>query len=156
MLQALAKERGLESQVRFFGVIPPSEIPAWLAKSDVGILPIRCDVFLEFAFPNKLPEYIIMGKPVIISRLRTIRHYFSEEALGFFEPNSAADLARQMARVYGDRGLRARLSSRAREEYAPIRWEVMKQRYLKLVGDLVGVAVENPERCRESADRARV
>ena len=27
---------------------------------------MRRDVFLEFAFPNKLPEFIIMGKPVLM------------------------------------------------------------------------------------------
>ena len=30
-------------------------------------------------------------------------------------------------------GVRARLSARAKVEYGPIRWEVMKQRYLKLI-----------------------
>jgi len=41
-------------------------------------------------------------------------------------------------RVYRDSGLRARLAARAKEEYAPIRWEVMKQRYLGLMEDLIG------------------
>ena len=52
-----------------------------------------------------------MGKAVIISRLKAIRHYFSEDALAFFEPNNPADLARQMVRLYRDRPLRARLAA---------------------------------------------
>lgn len=137
-LAVLAQERGLISKVKLAGQVPPVDIPAWLNKCDVGVLPIRRDVFLDYAFPNKLPEFIIMGEPVLMSRLRTIRHYFSEEALSYFEPNDPADLAKQMVRLYRDRGLCARLAARAKQEYAPIRWDVMRQRYLKLVDDLAG------------------
>jgi glycosyltransferase involved in cell wall biosynthesis len=150
-LESLAREQGLASKVRLFGVISPSDIPAWLSKCDVGILPIRRDVFLEFASPNKLAEYIIMGKAVVISRLKAIRHYFSEDALAYFEANSATDLAQQMVRVYRDRELRGRLAAQAKQEYAPIRWEVMKQRYLELIEGLVGPARSAVEASRVAA-----
>ena len=145
-LAGLAQERGLTSKVKLVGQVPSADIPAWLNKCDVGVLPIRCDVFLDFAFPNKLPEFIIMGMPVLMSRLRTIRHYFSEGALSYFEPNNPADLAKQMVSLYQDRELRARLAMRAKQEYAPIRWELMSQRYLKLIEDLVGFTHSMTER----------
>jgi len=148
-LERLAEARGVASKVRLLGSVPPAEVPAWLEQCDIGVLPMRRDVFLEFAFPNKLSEYIIFGKSVVVPRLTTIRHYFSEDALAYFEPNNRADLARQMVRVYGDRGLRDRLAARARTEYAPIRWDVMKQRYLKLVG-----AMADPWRSTAEPSRA--
>ena len=132
-LERLARERGLTATVKLLGSVPPADIPSWLDRCDVGILPMRRDVFLEFSFPNKLSEYIIVGKSVIVPRLRTIRHYFSDEALAYFEPNDPSDPAKQMICLYRDSGLRARLSARAKVEYGPIRWEVMKQRYLKLI-----------------------
>jgi len=147
-LVSLTQRRGLASKVRLIGLVLPTEVPAWLNKCDIGILPMRRGIFLEFAFPNKLPEYIIMGKAVVISRLKAIQHYFSEEALAFFEPNNQADLARQMVRVYRDKGLRARLAARAKEEYTPIRWDVMKQRYLGLVEDTVGPGRRTAEQSR--------
>ena len=136
-LSALAQQRGLDSKVRLIGIVSPSEIPAWLEKSDAGVLPIRRDVFLEYASPNKLAEYIVMGKAVVISRLRATRHYFSENALAYFEPNDTADLARQMIRIYRDKELRIRMAAQARKEYAPICWDIMKQRYLALMDQLV-------------------
>ena len=137
-LESLAQRRGVASKVRLVGLVAPSEIPAWLNKCDIGILPMRRDIFLDFAFPNKLSEYIVTGKSVVISRLKAIRHYFSNEALAYFDPEDPADLAKQMLRVYRDSGLRARLAARAKEEYVPIRWDVMKQRYLRLIEDMVG------------------
>jgi glycosyltransferase involved in cell wall biosynthesis len=135
-LSALAARRGLTSRIKLIGQVPASDIPGWLSRADVGILPIRRDVFLDFAFPNKLPEFIVAGKPVLISRLNAIRHYFSEDSLAFFEPNDASDLATQMLRLYQDRPLRQRLVANARREYEPIRWDLMRQRYLGVVSQV--------------------
>ena len=151
-LAALAEARGLATKVRLTGQVPATEIPAWLSQSEVGILPIRRDVFLDFAFPNKLPEFIIAGKPVIVSRLKAIRHYFSEDALAYFEPNDPADLAREMVRMYGDPQARTRLTARAREEYVPIRWDLMRDRYLVVIGDLTDVKVNAARQSRASAE----
>lgn len=153
-LESLAQERGIASKVRFVGQVPPSEIPMWLSQCKVGILPIRRDVFLEFASPNKLPEFIIMGKPVIISRLKAIRFYFCSDALAFFEPNDPTDLASQMVRLYQDRDLRVRLVDRAKKDYEPIRWDVMKQRYLRMMEDLTGFAGRGQEQLRVAAAAA--
>jgi glycosyltransferase involved in cell wall biosynthesis len=136
-LARLAEQRGLASKVKLMGQVRSSDIPGWLSRADVGILPIRQDVFLDFAFPNKLPEFVIAGKPVLVSRLKAIRHYFTEDALAFFQPNDPSDLAKQMLTLYRDQALRARLVVNARQEYAPIRWDVMKERYLRLVQALV-------------------
>src|SRR5205807_6454160 len=110
-----------------------ADIPVWLSRCDIGVLPIRHDVFLDFAFPNKLPEYIIAGKPVVVSRLKAIGHYFTPCALAYFEPNSPAALAEQMIALYRDRAWHRRLAARARGEYAPMRWDVMKGRYLDVI-----------------------
>ena len=139
-LTDLAQARGLSSKVKLYGWVPSAEIPAWLGQCDIGILPIRQDAFLDLAFPNKLSEYIVMGKAVIVSRLKAIQHYFTEDALAFCQPNDPVDLSRQMVRLYRDPQLRARLALRATKELAPIRWDVMKQRYLTLIDNLIGTA----------------
>jgi glycosyltransferase involved in cell wall biosynthesis len=132
-LADLAQKHGVGSKVRLIGHVSPADIPGWLNQSHLGILPIRRDVFLDFAFPNKLAEFIIAGRPLLVSRLEAIQHYFNDTALAFFEPGDPVDLARQMQKVYLDRSLRERLVAHATRQYAPIRWDVMKQRYLELI-----------------------
>jgi glycosyltransferase involved in cell wall biosynthesis len=136
-LDNLVQSRRLASKVRLVGQVSRAEIPAWLSQCDAGVLPIRRDVFLDFAFPNKLPEFIVMGKAVIISRLKAIQHYFSEDALAYFAPDDPADLSRQMVRIYQNPVVRARLAAQAVDEYEPIRWPVMRERYLGLITQLV-------------------
>ena len=145
-LEALAQKLGLGGKVKFIGNVLPQEVPQWLKRCDVGVLATRSDVFLEFSFSNKLSEYIIMGKGVIASRLKAIRHYFSEEAFAFFAPNDAEALAQQMIRMYGNPELRAKLVVKAKQEYAPICWDVMKQRYLDLMGRLAAVRNDSSEK----------
>ena len=151
-LSELAQARGLSDKVKLVGQVPAAEIPSWLSRCDVGILPIRRDVFLDFAFPNKLPEFIIAGKTVLVSRLKAIRYYFSEEALAYAEPNEPAALAAQMVRLYHDPALRDRLVSKARQEYEPIRWDVMKARYLTLVGELIAGRLPGESRQQASVE----
>jgi len=153
-LEKLVEQRGLSSKVRFCGYVPPADIPTWLNRCDVGVLPMRRDILLEFACPNKLSEFIIMGKPIVISRLKAIEHYFSENAVAYFEPNNPAEFAQQIVRLYRDRDLRVGLASRAREEYTPIRWEVMKQRYLALMEKMTDPVRRTAKRSRSAATTA--
>lgn len=150
-LERLAQEVGVNSKVKFLGKVPPAEIPRWLAQCDIGVLATRRDIFLDFSFSNKLPEYIIMNKAVISSRLKTIQHYFSGEALAYFEPGDVASLAKQMVRLYGDPQLRANLASKAADEYKPIRWEIMKERYLQVTASLVTGSPSSKGRQRPEA-----
>jgi glycosyltransferase involved in cell wall biosynthesis len=150
-LAQLAQARGLSEKVRLVGQVPATEIPGWLGQCDVGILPIRRDVFLDFAFPNKLPEFIVAGKTVIVSRLKAIRHYFGDDALAYFEPNDPRDLANTMIRVYRDPQLRTQLVGEAGRQFDPIRWAIMKERYLELVLELETLKAGAGERSRASA-----
>jgi glycosyltransferase involved in cell wall biosynthesis len=152
-LERLTRKLGLESKVRFVGLLLPQQIPGWLKMCDVGILPTRQDVFLDLSFSSKLSEYIIMGKAVIASRLKTIRYYFSEDALAYFEPHDISDLARQMVDLYQNPARRIQLAKRAMSEYRPIRWGVMKQKYLKLVADSCGNSYSDGAQM-QSYDRA--
>ncbi len=143
-LAAMVDRLGLSEQVKLIGQVPPGEIPAWLRRATVGILPLRRDVFLDYAFPNKLPEMIISEKAVIVSRLKAIRHYFSEDALAYAAPNDPIDLGRQMVRLYRDPSLRTQLCWQAKKEYEAIGWDVMKRRYVDLVGRLAAGPAGSP------------
>lgn len=143
-LRKQAEELGLSDRVKLLGTVLPHEVEQWLHQCDVGVLATRQDVFLDYSFSNKLSEYIIVGKAVICSRLRTIRYYFTEDALAYFAPGNSSELAETMVTLYNDRDLRARLVERARQELHPIRWEVMKTRYLQLISDLVCRGARRP------------
>ena len=143
-LEKLATRLGVTSKVKFIGNVLPQEVPQWLSRCDLGVLPTRRDVFLDYSFSNKLSEYIIMGKGVICSRLNAIRHYFSDDALTYFEPQDPTDLARQMVKLARNAELRERKARQAQQEYEPINWSVMKARYLAVTAELSGMPASRP------------
>ncbi len=132
-LEELVYNQVIEEKVKFFGVVPQQEIPKWLSKCDMGIMATRQDKFLDLSFSNKLPEYIVMGKPVIISRLKTINYYFSENALTFFKPHNVSNLAQKMLELYKNPELRKKKADQAVKEYAKINWSIMERRYLNAI-----------------------
>jgi glycosyltransferase involved in cell wall biosynthesis len=149
-LQKLVCALGLEDKVLFKGLVPSISIPEWLRMADVGVLPIRCDAFLDLAFPNKLPEFIVTDTTVVVSELKAIRHYFSHDAVAYFRPGSSSELSQQMLRLYRHPGLRSSLAKQAKKEYAPIRWNLMKERYLAMVEALTGAKRDVPETAGET------
>ena len=135
-LERIVRETGLSDQVKFLGMMPQEEIVGWLAQSDAGVLATRQDCFLDLSFSNKLPEFIVMDKPVIASRLKTINHYFSESALAYFEPHNIQDLAARMKELYCSVERRRSLAERAQIEYREIKWDVMWKRYSNVINQL--------------------
>jgi glycosyltransferase involved in cell wall biosynthesis len=136
-LERLTRRLKLDACVKFIGTVLPQEVHRWLRQCDIGVLATRQDIFLDYSFSNKLSEYIIMDKAVIVSRLRAIHSYFSDDALKFFEPGNATELAECMVTLFNDPALRIQLARKAKEELQPIRWEVMRERYLDLVEELI-------------------
>lgn len=128
----------IEDRVKLLGSVPKDDIPQWLSKCDAGVLPTCKDLYTEISFSNKLPEYIIMQKPVLISRLKTIKYYFREESLLFFEAGDVKDLAQKMRMIYEDELLRNRLVREALKDYETIDWSIMRERYIKLIRVLSG------------------
>ena len=136
-LEKLVKQFGMEKKVKFFGMISHKNIHKILALCDVGILPTKKDPFLELSFSNKLSEYIIMKKPVIVSRLKTIKYYFSEKAIVFYEPENQLDLSKKMLFLYNNESLRKAIVERAKTEYSKISWNVMKKRYINFIEKII-------------------
>lgn len=137
-LELLANDLGISEKVSFIGRVPQQEIPYWLARCHIGVLPTRKDAFLDMSFSNKLCEYIIMKRPVVIARLNAIRHYFGEESLAFFEAQNETDLAEKILDLYENSSLREKFADNALCDYSVIDWTVMEKRYLSIFEALYG------------------
>ena len=69
-------------------------------------------------FPRIVAEAYALGVPVIASRLGSLAEIVADGETGLHaEPGDAADLARALRRLAGDRDLAERLGAGARREY---------------------------------------
>jgi glycosyltransferase involved in cell wall biosynthesis len=132
-LEALAERKGVAHLVRFRGLAPIQELIANLRRADVGYAGMLCDNMLS----NKLVEYVALGVPAVVARWSTFEHYFPNDAVAYFRPGDADDLAMAIVDVHGEpESARAR-AERASELYRLYRWPVQREVYLGVYADLL-------------------
>jgi glycosyltransferase involved in cell wall biosynthesis len=66
--------------IQFHGSVPSTEIPAWLAKAHVGILPFPDEEKFRVSSPLKLFEYLAAGMPVMATHIRCHTDVMPEDA----------------------------------------------------------------------------
>ncbi len=128
-LETLCRELGVEDQVCFMGRGPFHEMPGVIAWAHVGIVAMHFDVL---GLPNKLSEYLAMGRPVVASDLEGFKDYVPEGAALYFRPGDEKDLARCVLELYRDPKKRASVAARGQAAYEQFRWSVTKQKYLAI------------------------
>lgn len=69
------KVKNAPENVHFLGIKSQSELPAYLAFSDVALLPFKVDKIGEYVSPLKIFEYIAMGKMVLSTKLPEVIGY---------------------------------------------------------------------------------
>jgi glycosyltransferase involved in cell wall biosynthesis len=100
-----------------------------IARADVCICPYPDKMDLGGAFPVKIFDYMVMGKPAVVSGLpgtrSIVRH--GEDAL-VYEPGNYAEMADSILELYVSKNLRDQLSMNAKKNVRRFCWHKINQR----------------------------
>jgi glycosyltransferase involved in cell wall biosynthesis len=140
----LAEDLGVADRVEFRGFVPNGQIPSLLSGAAAGISPQRGGVFGSLVFSMKVAEYVALGLPVICSGIATMRHYFSDDELLFFEPGNAEDLARAIRALLTDPASAEERAARSRIKLDKLDWPTQKQTLVETVEALARSAERKP------------
>jgi glycosyltransferase involved in cell wall biosynthesis len=99
------------------------ELPQHLGSMDVGVVGNRRSIAGELMLPVKLLEYVSLGIPAIVPRLRTIQYYFAEDMVRYYEPESVESLAEAILEVHSKPDLICQQTVRARAFIEQYGWE---------------------------------
>ena len=140
-LEILSSELGLEDHVRFEGWVDFARIPAYLAASDVGILPLIRSVQTDAALSHKLFQYMLMGKPVVASACVEIARVVEDARCGLLFPPGDSDALADALIQLTDPDMRARLGDNGRvavrDRYS---WSHAASRLLQVYRELESTA----------------
>ena len=139
----LAGDLGITNRVEFRGFVPSDQIPALLSGAAGGISTQRGGVFGSLVFSMKVAEYVALGLPVICSGIATMRHYFSDDELLFFEPENAVDLARTIRALLTNPAAAEERIARSRIKLDELDWPAQKETLTETVE-----ALTSPRRVR--------
>jgi glycosyltransferase involved in cell wall biosynthesis len=129
-LRALVGTLGLGERVWLSGAfLPHAEVLAKIQSASVGVIPNLPTPLSRFALSTKLFEYVALCIPVVCADLPTMREYFSDDEVLFFEAGNVEALALALTdiRQNPERAqLRVGAAVRRYEQY---RWETNAKRY---------------------------
>lgn len=131
---------GVQENVRYLGWIPLPQMVMELRQADVGIIAQKSSPYSNLVHTGKMYDYITFGKVVIASRLATVRAYFDENCMCFYQPGNAEDLARAIFALYNNPNKRQELARNAALLYnRSYKWEHQRKIYQDVYRSLIGL-----------------
>jgi glycosyltransferase involved in cell wall biosynthesis len=131
-LEDLAMRLGVSDAVEFTGWVKHEEVARYIARCQIGIVPM-----LYNQLPNKLFEYVAMGKPVVVGDVPSIRCAFGPETVRCYETGDADELADGVLEVHRDREAAMAMAERAQQAYVKYSWDVMRDVYVGIHDDVL-------------------
>lgn len=142
--QDLQKLRDLPN-VRFFGNRKIEELPAYIKRMDVCLIPYVLNDYTHHIFPLKLYEYMAAGKPIVATDMEEMRPYAGDTMT--IARNDAGFLAAVEAALAGD------TPERALARQAAARSESWDDR-VNRVSEIIGPMLDERARPRRSEPSA--
>lgn len=114
-LKQLAAELNVETQVNFLGWLGQDELRQVIARSDIGIVPHRVTAHTSTTIPNKIFDYMGLGKPVVVSSAPALEDIVSSAGCGLtFQDGNPASLLSCLRSLQAHE-LRLKMGSRGRK-----------------------------------------
>lgn len=140
-LDQLITDLHLRDIVHLSGFTDFAQVPMRVASADLGIVPYRNNSFTDMIYPTKAFEYIVMGVPVIMSRIPAMMELFGDIPDMFFCADDVNGLAAHILGMSQSLERRQRLLAAECHAYTPYAWEAQRHKYLALVQQLTTTQV---------------
>ena len=113
------------------------ELPRQLRPMHLGLVGNRRSEAGDLMLPVKLLEYVALGIPVVVPRLRTIQHYFTEAMVAYYEPGDVVSFSDAIYRLFCHPEARRQQAERADGFMTAYGWERHGTELLTLYRELL-------------------
>jgi glycosyltransferase involved in cell wall biosynthesis len=110
----LVERFGLQEHVCFVGYVPFDELPWYLGCADLFLLPMADLPYNQGRWPNKMGEYMSLGRPTVANPVGDIVSLFRDHPVGLLAGWEAEDFAEKISTLIQDPSLALRLGETAR------------------------------------------
>lgn len=138
LYRRLAESLGVTDRIAITGRLAFAKVEAIMAQANVGLIPHYGTGAWNSTIPNKLFDFMSMGKPVVVSNARPTRRVVEEVQCGIvFQERDAEDLATSMMAME-DGVLREAFGRQGREAFMrKYNWAVDEQRLFESLDSAV-------------------
>jgi glycosyltransferase involved in cell wall biosynthesis len=92
----LARIKGVEGNLHLTGWLPYEELPWYLGCADLFVLPFPDKVYNVGRWPNKICDYMSLGRPTISNPVGDIKTLFESHEIGLLAQWDPMDFARKI------------------------------------------------------------
>jgi glycosyltransferase involved in cell wall biosynthesis len=130
------------------GVVDRNELPSLLALADLYVQPGRINPFEDLRLPSKVPEFLAMGRPVILPNVNIANLFDHGKNAILLSTGEPKEIANACLAILGDEELFTLLSKGARE-FAQNNFEITAQtKKLEIAyQEAIGMFHENETAC---------
>ncbi|MFZ0961603.1 MAG: glycosyltransferase family 4 protein [Terriglobia bacterium] len=137
-LKSLARQKGLDTLVKFTGRLPDEDVVAYFSTAAFGVAPDRPTPMNDMSTMNKILEYMAFGLPVVLYDLTEGRRSAGDTAL-YARNDDPEDFAQKMLALLESEGLRAELGARGRKRIEEmLNWDNEKRALLAAYAAALG------------------
>jgi glycosyltransferase involved in cell wall biosynthesis len=126
----------VSAHVWFQGMTPIEELPRLLREATIGLVPNHASSATHLMLPVKLMEYAALGIPVVASRLRTVEHYFVDDAVRLVTPGDPQSMANAIEELFRNPDLRSVMELRAMRIARDLSWDRQEAKFFAAVDEL--------------------
>ena len=148
-LRSKVRSLGLEETVTVEPEVPAGAVAALVTGSTIGIVSYVKNPITEIATPNKAYAYAVAGKAMVVTDLPGLKSLLGD-AVVYYKPGDAKDLARRVLVLLRNDELRRRLGQAVRARITAHAWPIMESRLIRMYQGLS--AAEAVESSRKGTD----
>ena len=127
------KEFGLETQVKFTGYIPETEVMKHFFERDIFVFPTRHGE----GFPNVLFKAVAVGMPIITTEIRAAKDYLTANKNCLFCTQKPEDIAAKIIELVENKNLRDAMSRKNLEFGKTLLPENIAKEFLEIYNDML-------------------
>jgi len=102
-LEELTNKLDLDNKVIFTGFLPFSTFPTYINLCDIGLIPHISTPHIEMTMPNKIFQFMMLEKPVIVSNTKPMTRIVQETNCGLvFKERDETSLAEKIIEMKND------------------------------------------------------
>jgi glycosyltransferase involved in cell wall biosynthesis len=137
-LKILSKENQIEGKVDFQGVVSMVEVPALLGQADAALASYSDDDFGNLVFPTKAVEALMVGLPVLCTRVKAVLDYLDDDTLFYFMPDDMDSLIHQIRLIRQNPELVKAKLRNGQNFLSLFNWDLEKCKLIQIVYNLCG------------------
>jgi glycosyltransferase involved in cell wall biosynthesis len=130
--------RAIAEDVPHLGDVPWRDVPGYLALADAYVQPGAPDDFNRYRLPSKLPEFLAMGRPVLLPRANIGNDLTDGENALLLDRGDAQEIADRVELLLDDPALAGRLAEGARRfALEQLSWKRNSQQLAEFYRELI-------------------